>query len=278
MSDNNLPPLTPDLISDPKMHRLGLMVSESSVHVTVSSRINENECVTRTIEFKPEASDAVAALEEAVYDNPLLIADFHAVDVIVDNNRFFVMDIEKATEQEIRRRIDALWPPERHKEEFQPLVSEIEENRTVLVSAIPRKLLSFLRRTWNSPVIMHRMAVLSRYHALKNHLGNMGKIHIRLLPERLDIVAFGRDGLLLANSFAINAVDDAVYYTLMAAQHLGFDNDTERILVQGAPETREEYIDTLRRFISNVMPEMFAAHITQKVSGTPLELLLVPYF
>ncbi len=268
--------LTLDLVADPALRRLALLVSPSGVDVAISSRVRDNELIYRRIPY-PDGSDPVKALEEAVYDNPLLTADFGKIDVVFDTPRFFVMAAEEATPDEVRRRIDMLWPPENLDFELEPLICPIEADRTVLVCAVPRKLVSFVRRTFNNPGIVHRMAALARYYALKNHLGNSGKMHVRLSPGRTDVIAFGRSGLLLANTFATNSAEDAAYYTVAATRHLGYDNDTDRILASGDRELRDAYVTSMRRFISFVMPDIFPSALTRlgaEASTVPFEMLV----
>lgn len=268
-------PLTPDMVSEPGLHRLVLSIGTDSLQALIVSRVNENSVLYRSI---PLAADArsVTALEEAVYANPLLTADFHSVDIVIDNNRFFFMDARKAEDaSEVNRRIELLWPAGQQTMELAPLVNEVETDRTVLVTAVERALTAFVRRTWHRPVIRHRMAVLTRYHGLKNHLGNMGKIHAYVMPDRLDLMIYGREGLYMANSFKINGTDDAAFYTLAAAKHFDFDNETDRLLVEGVPAAREALIESLRRFVVTVLPQIRPSGLPAAAPpDTPVSLLL----
>lgn len=265
--------LTPDMIPDPSLHRLAMLVSPESLDVVVTSRVNENDVVHKRLPFTADKA-GLSALEERVYDNPLLISDFHKVNVMLDNNRFFVMPSKEATPDEVSRRIEALWPSGQQAIELQPIVTDIENGRTVFVTAIERPLAAFFRRTWNRPSIEHRLAVLARYHGLQNHLGNMGKIHAHVTPRRLDLVIYGREGLLMANSFNIGGVDDAVFYTLSAVRHFGFDNETDRVLVDGPADMREAYMTSLRRFVDTVMPEIKPSALAAVGDDVPPETLL----
>lgn len=272
--------LTTDLIAAPAMHRLILMVAPESLDVVITSRVSDADIIYRHIDFAPGA-DTVAALEESVYDNPLLTADFHRTDIIVDNNRFFVMAAADADADEMRRRIDLLWPRERTGLDLQALTNDIESGRTVMVWAPERRLTAFLRRTWHNPAIVHRVAVLARYYALKNHLGNMGKIHACLSGKRLDLMVFGREGLLSANSFATPApVDDATFYILAAAAHYGFESESDRVLVSGDRTLRDELVASVRRFIALTMPEIYPSALnalTLNTPDVPFEALILPY-
>lgn len=270
--------LTTDMIADPKLYNLGLMVGEKGMDVVLMSRVNDADFIYRHIDFDRNL-EPFKAMEEVVYDNPLLTADFGSIDVVVDNNRYFVMYAGDATPDEIGRRIDMLWPEQQTGLRLEGLVSAAEPGKTVLVSGVQRDVLGFLRRTFNNPAISHRVSALTRYYAIKNRLGNMGKVHVRLGDNRTDIIVFNHQGLQLANTFTTKTVEDAVYYTLAVAKNLGFDEESDRVYVAGDSELRESFLASIRRFVPLVMPEIFPAALTVRgpsVMDAPFELLVNP--
>ena len=271
LRDSHKEPLTADMIPEPGLYNLTLLIRPDSLDALVSSRVDDGVTIHRRFDYAP-GSDPVAALEETVYDNPLLVSDFHDVRVVVDNDRFFVMDASDVTESELKRRIECLWPDSRRDTELQPLVSEIESEKNVLVSAVERPLMAFVNRTWNNPAAVHRMAVLARFHVLRNKMGNMGKIHVHLHENSTDIVVCGRSGILLVNSFATRTVEDAAYYALAVASHLSFDNESDRVLVNGPAALRDSFTALMRRFIPFVMPEIKPSAIASLPADIPVEL------
>lgn len=276
--ENNKGRLTTDLISHPLMYRMGLMVTSTSVDVVITSRVNDNGLLFRHIDF-PAGADPMTALEETVYDNPLLTSDFYEIYVLVDNNRFFAMDAVAANENEIRKRIELLWPEDKSGVKLEALVTPAEQGRNVVVGAASSALLKFLRRTFNNPAVEHRMGVLTRYYAVKNRLGNMGKIHVRLGEETTDILVFGHQGLLLVNTYPTKTTDDAAYFTLAVAKQFDFDNENDRIYVTGDGEVRDAYMAEMRRFVNMVLPEIMPTELTAPSSETgkvPFELLAYP--
>ena len=270
--------LTTDMVSDPAMYRLILAVRPTSLDVVILSRVRENDVIFRHIDFQA-GSDTLSALEEAVYDNPLLTADFHRIDVMVENNRFFIMASEEATDDEKRRRIAALWPPEQTEDDLQAMENVIEDGRTTFVWAIERRLIQFMRRTWNNPSVHHRLGVLTRYYTLKSHLGNMGKVNVCVWQDKTDVIVSGRDGLLMANTFATpGGTEDAVYYTMATAQHFDFNMETDRIIVGGESAMRAAFIESARRFVPLTMPEIYPSAIntlTASQKDIPYEALLL---
>ena len=249
------------MISDPAMYRLVLSVGETTVDAVIVSRVHENEVIHRRFDI-PEATSALAMLRNIVNENPLLVTDFHKVDLIFGNNRFFLISHDEAEPDEIRRRTDILWPSDRSEKKYDSLADTVEDNRTDLVWTIEHDLLSYVRRIWNNPDIHHRIGVMARYYSLKNHLGNMGKIHAFIADGHTDIIAFARDGLLMANTFKTNAEGSepsettAAYYILAAAKNLDFDAETDRVFVGGSTALRDNTIALLRNFIPLSMPQL----------------------
>lgn len=248
--------LTADLVADAGLHRLVLQVGTDALTVLVTSRVNENFVIHRRIPFTGDRGP-VEALEEVVYDNSLLTADFHSVDVVIDNNRFFVMEAVDADDAaEVRRRVETLWPAQQQTAELQTLVSEIEPGRTKLVSAVERRLLAFVRRTWNNPAIRHRMAVEGAYAMGLDGSGYVGGMFVNVDAERVDVVVTGRDGLYCINRFAISSTDDAAFYVLALARHFEFDNETDRVVVDGSRAERDALTGVLRKFVAEVSPHV----------------------
>lgn len=274
----NVSNLTLDLVSQPFLHKLTLLLWNDGVDIVVTSRIYENDIICRHIAFEA-GHEVIRQLEEIVYANPLLTADFFAVEVILDNNRYFVMSTPEATQENISERLDILWPFERTGVRLTPVTNTVEQYRTTMVTGVPRDLLSFLRRTWNNPSIAHRLAILARYYALKNKLGNRGKLHVKAHDDKVDIVAMGRDGLLAVNTFRTpGGVDDAVYFITAMARHLDFDNDSDQIILAGNNGMRDGLLVELRKYFVNVMPEIqppFVASAMAVCKDIPTETLLI---
>ena len=258
--------LTNDLIADPSLYRLGLLLGEHTLDVALSSRVSDAEPVCRRIDLTAMPGQGTSKLEEAIYDNPLLTADFGRVDFVVDTERFFLIPAERADNPDaLAADVDFLYPGAK----LVPVISYPEPGRTAFVTMIDPAVSRFVGRTFPGAAITHRLAATARYHVLRSHLGNTGKIHVALHPGSTDIIAIGHQGLLMANTFATRSVDDAVYYTLAATRQLEFDNSVDRILVSGPRTLRDSYITRLRRFVTFAMPEIFPPVLASADTDTP---------
>lgn len=271
------PNLTTDLVADPGLHRMGLMVSERGIDIAITSRVRDNELIYRHIGYPVGMESTFKALEETVYANPLLTADFGRVDILLDTRRFFLVPADDA--DSIENRVECLYPHDKTDFDIETVVNEVDGGRVRLTSVIDRDMLRFLRRTFHNPTLTHRMAALARYYGLRSHFGNSGKVHVRIAPNRTDILAFGHAGLLMANTFDTAGAEDAVFYTVAATQRLGYDNDTDRVFVSGDRRLRDAFVTSVRRFVSYAMPEIFPAALTRlgdAACDVPFEILVLP--
>ena len=270
-------PLEPDLVPNPQTCRMALRVSPTALDVVIVSRVNDNALIWRRLPF-PDAGATVSvrALEEAVYDNRLLLSDFSTVDVLIDTPRFMAIPIGIATDAgKVEEIFGALYPHE----EQDVIVSAATDDAAIAFSAEPA-LTAFLRRTFGAGVrISHVLTPLVRFFAIKTRLGNSCKLHLHLDGNRASLVAFGREGLLMANTFTVTAAEDAVFYTLSAARHLEFDNAADRLILSGDSALRDSVLPLLRRSVSYVMPLIFPSDIFKlgrDALRAPFELIALP--
>lgn len=271
------PNLTTDLVADPSLHRMGLMVSEHGIDIVITSRVRDNELIYRHIDYPIGLESTFKALEEVVYANPLLTADFGHLDILLDTRRFFLVSADDA--DTIAERVEQLYPHDKTDFDIETVVNDVDGGRIRLVSVVERDVVRFLHRTFHNPTLTHRMTALTRYYGLRNHFGNSGKIHVRIAPNRTDVLAFGHSGLMMANTFDTTCAEDAVFFVVAATQRLGYDNDTDRVFVSGDRRLREAFVGSVRRFVTYAMPEIFPTALSRLGDGAcdvPFEILVMP--
>ena len=62
-----------ELIGEPRLWRLAMRIGEKSLHVILLSTIEDNSLIYSEIPIDSANTDRLKALEEAVYENPLLL-------------------------------------------------------------------------------------------------------------------------------------------------------------------------------------------------------------
>ena len=90
---------------------------------------------------------------------------------------------------------------------------------------------------------------LIEYFVAKCRLGNSKKMYVYVRGNSLDVFCFDRGRLLLANSFAGNHVEDAIYYLLYIWKQLDYAQERDELHLVGTFHDKEKLIAGLRRFI-----------------------------
>ena len=278
MSDPGTTGLQTGMVDQPRHSRLSMMVTETGVDVVVASKVVDGSLIYRHIDFDRGATSVIHAFEDAVYDNPLLLADFETVDVLIDTRRFLVIPADRADDAE--EMLADLYPDT----PFECLLSptgagDSAKTEPLIATAANPELLGFLRRTFHNANIAHRLSPLCAFFGAQRNQGNMGKLHLNLHNGRTDILAFVPGGLLMANTVDTPKTTDTAYYILAAAQSLGFDAANDRVIVSGDNDQREELLPILRRHVSFVMPHIFPSEALKSgrdAMAAPFELIVIP--
>ena len=86
--------LDKELIQNPRLWRLALRINEKKLHVVLFCSVEDNSLIYREIPLDSAAQSLQKAIEEAIYDNPLLLSDFDKVDCIIESDKFTVIPNE----------------------------------------------------------------------------------------------------------------------------------------------------------------------------------------
>ncbi|MDE6490847.1 MAG: DUF3822 family protein, partial [Muribaculaceae bacterium] len=143
---------------------------------------------------------------------------------------------------------------------------------------LPADIDGFLRRTFQHMKMHHRLAPLTEYFHSRGRMGVSGKMYAHFHLGAVDVIAFGTDGLTLANTFRYREPADAVYYILACRRMLDSDSDSE-LFVSGDQTLREHVVPTLREYVPYVMPAIFPASALRtghNAINLPLELTVLP--
>ena len=84
--------LTRDLIPQPHIWQLVLEIGTDTLGVVAFSPFEDHALIHSEIPLDPQAASPLTALENAVYDNPMLLLDFKHITVVYDTLRFMAVD------------------------------------------------------------------------------------------------------------------------------------------------------------------------------------------
>lgn len=262
--------LVSSLISDPLQSHMALSVASRSIDAAIFPIDGNGPLISRHIALD---ADSLSALEDTVYNNPLLLSDFGKIDVLIDTMRFMVVPDNIASSSDLRSLlIESFWPGE----PLDELYDSIADTPYTLLAAVDRKLLTFIRRTFSLSSVRHRLYpfINSCVSGAKNSEG--AKMYVNLHSNATDIVYLKDGELIKANTFATDAVTDSIYYVMLMASTQGFDYSSDELVLCGDSGLREELMPELRKYFRYVMPEMSIAtrYGTQAIDlQVPFELL-----
>lgn len=277
MAETQTGHLEKDLIDDAQLWHLALRIDRKTMSVAVTSTVKDNSLIYREITLDPSASSWQAAIEDAVYANPLLLSDFSRIDIAVDTERFTVVPSE-ITDSELQQRItDTLFRDTTGNEEpTLTMADPIAGTGATLLAVMPTGVENFLRRTFFNARIRHCVSVLAQYFHSREQMGNSGKLFVHLHPGSVTMIAFNHDSLAMANRLRTESTADAMYYIMAAREKLTESGDTDdQILVSGDGTLRDSIVPTLREYVPYVMPLFFPASLLKaghEAINAPLEL------
>ena len=267
--------LDKDLIKEPRLWRMALRIDEKKLHVVLFCSVEDNSLIYRELSLDPAAQSLQKAIEEAIYDNPLLLSDFAHVDCVIDAKKFTIIPSE-IDDYDLQRSIfNETFPSF----EGEIIANELKESNANILMGVQQDLINFLRRTFNNPEILHHLTPLCTYFNRKNRLGNTGKMYAYIHDNRLDLLAFGKDSLKLANSFDFRDPMDVVYYILACRDMLKLDPGSDEMLIAGDNSVREAITPTLREYLAYVMPVIFPSSMFKAgkdALNAPFDLIVLP--
>lgn len=270
-------PLDSSLIANPRLYNLILRIERARLDIMIYSGADDDSLIYRNIALEP-AMPLIDALEEAVYDNPVLLGDFNSIKILLATTDYAIVpqwvgDDENLLEETVRRLLV------NDDEETELIASHVPNLEVYDIIRPEVRLLAFIRRTFNNPVIMHHAIPLMRYFHYSEKLGTAGKIFVNLRNDSLDIISFDSDSPRLVNSFRFRDTMDAVYYILACREQLKGNGSDHEILLAGNSEVREAITPVLRKYVGYVMPVIFPSTMFKAAKDTmkaPFDLIVLP--
>lgn len=269
------PAFDKDLVKDPRVWRMTMRVGRGALHVILYSTVEDNSLIYREISLDPNASTPLKALEEAVYDNPLLLSDFDKVYCIVETSVGYPIPSPIDNNEVIEKMIQTTDP------EFdgEIIVNDINCRNARIAMGVEKDMAAFLHRTFFNISIYHHLTPLCRYFLGKHNRGNSRRMYANLRQGALDLLAFDNGRMLLANTFKFSHINDTVYYILATQQSLGIDPANNEIMLAGDTVLREELTPVLRKYIGYVLPVIFPSSMFRAGKDSmraPFDLIVLP--
>ena len=246
--------------------------------VAATSTVGEEAMLCRHIALSAGVPP-LRALEDAVYDNPMLLADFDRTTILLRTQRYTLIPREVADDADAAADAAALmWTDPA--DDTRLLVNPVSATGAAVLSAMPTDVAAFLGRTFADAQLLHVMAPTLGFFAAKApRSGNSAKLFAVVSGDGIDIAAFDGDARLAgAASYACTDAADMAYYAAAAAQVCGIAGPQLHFYVAGDPAARDRLMVELRRFAPVVMPWILPSGMLADGAGMPVpfSLLILP--
>ncbi|MDE7155340.1 MAG: DUF3822 family protein [Muribaculaceae bacterium] len=284
MTENSSPDiLTADMIADPKTYCLDVCIGSIQNPVAdfaIYSPDVPNSLIYKSIPLKTdEDSINVEALSEAIYNNPLLLSDFHRISVIVRSSHYMIVPLPLADDSEM---IEKLLRDRFSKvnDETAIIVNKLPKLHAAIVFGVEPGVFNLLNRLFdNPPIYSHFYPLLTYFNDLRES-GNYEATFFNVTPNALDVVLFKNETNTLdtVRIIPFRSINDAAYYAI-SYQTMTSGNLQGNILISGSRDTRMQLVNRLKEFVDTVMPVVFPSQIFKlgRVSMTmPFELAVMP--
>lgn len=264
--------LTNGMIAAPELWSLTMFVESDALDVLLLPPTEGETAIYRRLPLDPAASSQAKALEEVIYDNPLLLSDFRSVTALIDTPQTLIVppEVPRADYEMLMERA------------FDSEVAQLTVNtlgtgpEAVALTAIDPEVRGFLSRTYYNIRFFYHLSPLTRSLANCNAQGVTALVQWRQ-ESLLDLVVLNGSGLLVSNTFECTDATDALFFIASALSATGHTLGDCSIRTAGNPAKAA----SLELLLSKYAPDTAAARfpsLTYKLgaeaSSIPLQMLL----
>lgn len=240
--------LDKDLITQSQLWNMSLLISGKSIETFFTPPVASDEALYRSIPLDPASASRLRAVEDAIYENPLLLNTFRHTTVIVDTDNFVLLpdgfDTPDCASRAMRLTSDTDETP------GTTIIRAAGLDAPALMMGIDSALAGFLRRTFFNIELTHPLAPVAAYFTAPDN--TRPSLTAVLRPGgRMDITATDSNILLMANTFSYEAVDDAAYFILAARAAIGQTPDIP-LFIAATPEERQLLAAVLTRAVPGI--------------------------
>lgn len=262
-------------IANPEMWVLQLSLQPECISFIAYAPEIPDSLISNTIDLHFAGENSYRkAVENAVYDNPVLLNDFSQVRILVQAPQFSLLP-PGVTATVAQGLFQATYGP-CSLSDFATCI--LPKSQLTIAFSMVEGLQGFLQRTFNMPPIYHHL------YPQCEHLSRTERNHdthhtlLNITGNRLDVVVTYQHQIILANSFIFKNIQEAAYYALHIFETLKLDQETNTIQLIAEKDVREGITPILRQYVRYVMPAIFPAaalRLGQAAMKAPRELILL---
>ena len=240
-------------MSHPEQWNMTLKVASNCGEFLAYSDAENDSLMYRRVPFTANTGSCLSDLESCIYDNSVFLLDYKQVKISFESMHFMLLPQAVTDEEVIEQMMELGFPTEEGEIEE----CELAKCKARIVYYSASGVMSFLRRTFNNPVIVHHLQPVVEGFQERRASSVISKMYVYLRETSMDVCVFEQGELTIANTFDFNNVEDASYYVLNVWQTRKLDAQKDELQIIGSRVVRESLSPILREYIRYVMPAMF---------------------
>ncbi|MBR4830034.1 MAG: DUF3822 family protein [Muribaculaceae bacterium] len=257
-------------IQHPEAWDLLVSIDDRQVNYILYSPAVANSLIIGEVK---RTDDSLQALEDAIYNTPLLLNEYHQVKLIVHSPHFILLP-QDVDDEDCVMLLRHAFP----NNEGDTAVCTMPKNGVKIAFMMPNGMQAFIGRTFNYPSICHHLLPLCEHFKELNRSDDISRMFINLEHDSMDIAIY-RDGRLqLANTYPFSNAQDATYFALNAWRAYNLDQLTDELQLMGDTEVRASMTPEFRKYVKFVMPAVYPAaamRLGRNAMQAPLNLILL---
>ena len=257
--------------SEAVAQRMVVSAGPGSLQVAVAYDTGE-VALTEDIRWQCEPADALARLEDMVYERPDLFEDI-PMTLLLKPSLTTLAPLSLLSEnrdQAVEKILDQ-FDPSTDKECFSEKIGDIDEN--VLLYSMPGGIAGFLERCFPTERVNHELMAFLQCFLPSARKERGDRMWADITGSCIHVAAFRNGHLLLANTWHCSGDNDMVYYLIFVWRTLGLDADNGKFYLSGQADVRSRVTAQLRKHINYVaIPSLPRELKTAINSGVPLAM------
>ncbi|MCM1292017.1 MAG: DUF3822 family protein [Bacteroides sp.] len=272
--------LDKDLISQPELWRLVLTVGRDALDVALLPPLSREEMILCSYPYGSTDAGLLSAIEDIVYDNPLLLSDFKRIDCIVDYVPQVLLPAALPDEA-VAPAVDIASAAVTDADLCEPELFDTSDPECRVGVRQLRSVRDFLTRTFFNVRFDSRIASLVRHFNSLVDLPEGVRMFALTRGKQLTLIALQNHSVILANTFEFQSPVDAAFYILSAVRSLDIDPEHLMLMVSAPADASSQpsIASTLERFFPRVEPMPFPTlryRASKATLRAPLELIIRP--
>ena len=257
-------------IQHPDVWELVVSIDDKQVKYILFTPTVANSLILGEVTF---VDDTLQALEDAIYDTPVLLNEYKRVRVIV-HSRHFVFLPGETTDEDAMSLVRLAFPDQ----DVDAAVCAIPHHGVKIAYLMPKGMQAFLGRTFTYPLVCHHLMPLCGYFMEQNRGSDISRMFVNLQDDKMDVAIYRSGELVCANTYPFINTQEATYFALNAWRTHGLDQLTDELQLMGDNDVRAAMTPYLRKFVKFVMPAVYPAaamRMGRNAMQAPLELILL---